>query len=243
MTTVSRWAVSSLLAVAAFAFLPQADAQARGRKVVPSLEREAQQWTQSSGAALIRIPLTVHVATHDGDPVTSRARVSRWVLRANRALAQAGIEVYVHSVRHLPRGWRAVTRAQQRRRLAGYAPADGTIHVFVTEELDKPRRRMRRRVRGLHWRYRGFRRDLRQREYVVVTGGAPNTTFAHELGHLFGLAHSKSTTNIMCSCRQGSRLGFTYAQATQMRTGASAFLERQPTRYGAFGKRFARRRR
>lgn len=236
---ISRWASAFVVAFAAFSLLPMPQAQARGRKVVPSVERDADSWTQrSAGQSLIRIPLTVHVATADGDPVASRARVTQWVLRANRALAQSGVEVYVHSVRHLPRGWRAVTRAGQRRRLAGYAPSDGTIHVFVTEELDKPhRRRSRRRVRGLHWRYRGIRRDLRQREYVVVTDGAPNTTFAHELGHLFGLAHSKSTTNIMCSCRQGNMLGFTHQQSSQMRQGARSFLARQPRSFGSYADR------
>lgn len=228
----------------AFSLLPSQSAQARGRKAVPSLERDAQRWTKRNASALIRIPLTVHVATNGRDPVASRARVTQWVLRANRALERAGIEVYVHSVRHLPRGWRAVTRAGQRRQLAAYAPADGTIHVFAIEELDRPRRRrVRRRVRGLHWRYRGLRQDLRQREYVVVTDGAPSTTFAHELGHLFGLGHSKAETNIMCSCRRGDVLGFSPGQSSQMRSGAFSFLSRQPTRYGAFGRSFATRRR
>ena len=236
---LSRWATAFTVAFAAFSLLPMPQAHARGRKVVPSVEREASSWTQrANGQSLIRIPLTVHVATADGDPVASRARVTQWVLRANRALAQSGVEVYVHSVGHLPRGWRAVTKAGQRRQLAGYAPRDGTIHVFVTEELYKPhRRRTYRRVRGLHWRYRGVRRDLRQREYVVVTDGAPNTTFAHELGHLFGLAHTKSMTNIMCSCRQGNMLGFTQQQSVQMRVGAQGFLERQPSRYGSYADR------
>lgn len=243
MTGVSRWAAGLLFAASAFTFLPHSQAHARGKKVVPSVEREANRWTQRATQSVIRIPLTVHVATEQGDPVTSRARVTQWVLRANRALSRAGIEVYVHSVKHLPKGWRAVTRAQQRRRLAGYAPSDGTIHVFVIEELDKPRRRRaRRRVRGLHWRYRGIRRELQEREYVVVTGGAPKTTFAHELGHLFGLAHSKSTTNIMCSCRQGNMLGFTPGQSVTMRRGAQAYLARQPNRHGAFGESYADRR-
>lgn len=77
----------------------------------------------------------------------------------------------------------------------------------------------------------------------MVTDGAPNTTFAHELGHLFGLAHSKGTTNIMCSCRRGNMLGFTGNQSAQMRSGAQSFLSRQPTRYGAFGRTFANRKR
>ena len=193
---------------------------------------------------MVRMPLTVHVATEAGDPVSSQARVAAWVRRANEALSGAGIEVYVKAVRHLPRGWQAVTRSQQRRRLATYAPSDGTIHVFVTEELDKPRRRRsRRRVRGLHWRYRGVRSELRSREYVVVTDGAPNTTFAHELGHLFGLAHDRGTRNIMCSCRVGKNVSFSGQQLREIREGARGFLSRQPGSHATSAGRFGRRRR
>ncbi len=233
-----------MVVVAVFTAWPEATAQARGRRAVPDLQRDAQKWSQNTARTGVRIPLTVHVATDGGDPVSSQARVTQWVRRANRALAGAGIEVYVKGVRHLPRGWRAVTRAQQRRRLAAYAPSDGTIHVFVIEELDKPRRwRWRRRVRGLHWRYRGVRSDLRAREYVVVTDGAPNTTFAHELGHLFGLRHSTETNNIMCSCRQGRSLGFTPGQTMQMQQGAHAFVSRQPRSFGTAADVRRRRRR
>ena len=124
-----------------------------------------------------------------------------------------------------------MTRWRERRELASFAPRDGTIHVFVIDALDTERRRLfRRRIRGLHWRYRGLNRQLRNREYVVVTRGAPTTTFAHELGHLFGLRHSGRADNIMCSCREGTEVGFTWTQGSAMRSGARAYVQRQVPR-------------
>lgn len=223
-----------IAALVAVTMLPVGEAMAGVKKrAVPNLDRDAGKWSQGAKRRVVSIPVTLHMATEEGSALVSSRRVRRWVLRANRALAPYGLEVHVAGVRYMPAGFGKVTRWQQRRRLASYAPSDGTIHAFVIEELDRPRRR-RRRVRGLHWRYRGVSRKLRSREYVVVTGGAPMTTFAHELGHLFGLRHSASSDNIMCSCRQG-QVAFTTVQGNQMRRGASAFLSRQ--RQSAPGRR------
>jgi len=208
----------------------QTASAASKRRTVVDLRRDAAAWTQPSGSVgVLRLPLTIHIATQEsGEPVVDHARVRRWVARANRELASAGIEVEVREVLLLPEGWSSITRWRQRRMLAAYAPRDGTIHVFVADELDSERRRtLRRRVRGLHWRYRGLDRELRAREYVMVTRGAPVTTFVHELGHLFGLPHSESEDNIMCSCRRGSSMAFTSAQALEMRHGVRRFEVRQ----------------
>jgi hypothetical protein len=179
---------------------------------------------------MIELPLTVHLATDDGTSVAGSRRIAGWVTRANASLEAYGIRVYVRAVRTLPAGYDTVTRWTERRQLAGYAPSDGTIHVFVIEELDRPnRRRGRKRVRGLHWRYRGLSKRLRAREYLVVTRGAPMTTFAHELGHLFGLRHSSFEDNIMCSCRKGRDVRFTASQGRTMRSGAYGFASRQDT--------------
>jgi len=177
----------------------------------------------------LTLPLTIHIATDlNGPPGSTEERVRAWVTRANAALRSANLRVEIRSVRILPEGWESVTNWRHRRQLATYAPRDGTIHVFVIEELDTPRRRaFRRQIRGLHWRYRGTRLWLRSREYVVVTTGAPSTTFVHELGHLFGLGHATQNDNIMCSCRQGSPLGFTPDQENDMQLGAQRFLVRQ----------------
>jgi hypothetical protein len=214
-----------VLAVAALFVMAPGEAAARGKRAVPDLRRDAERWSVTQNRALIRIPITVHVAR--GTSGSAPRRVERWVQRANAAFESYGIRVYVRAVRYLPDGFEAVTRWKERRQLAAYAPSDGTIHVFAIDELDKPRRvQLRRRVRGLHWRYRGLNPRLREREYVVVTESAPMTTLAHELGHMFGLRHSSSSDNIMCSCRRGSNVSFTADQGRDMRDGADSFVAR-----------------
>lgn len=211
--------------------LAPSTAFARGRRAVPDLRRDTERLFQPQTARSLRLPVTVHVAAEPGDAVSAIARVERWVHRANQELAPFGIEVEVRAVRRLAPDFNSVTRWRERRELASYAPRDGTIHVFVIDALDTERRRLfRRRIRGLHWRYRGLNRQLRNREYVIVTRGAPTTTFAHELGHLFGLRHSNRVDNIMCSCREGTNVGFTGTQGSAMRAGARAYVQRQYTR-------------
>lgn len=185
----------------------------------------------------------VHMATVDSYDVTSSRRVAQWVKRANEVFAAHGIELFVRDFRRLPAGFTDVRKSKQRRALAGFAPHDGAVHLFVTESLDLAKqRRTRRRVRGLHWRYRGVSRNLRSREYVVVTREAPDTTFAHEVGHLLGLRHATSANNVMCSCRTGSNLGFTWDQGTAMRSGAGTFTVRHRQARRA-SRRWADRRR
>lgn len=200
----------------------------RGRRAVPDL-RNPRTSPRATQPNVVRIPVTLHLATHGGEAITSTRKVARWVRRANHVLSPYGIEVDVVEVRRMPAGYRRITRRQDRRSLAHFAGHDGTVHVFVTESLDlayRPARR--RRVRGLHWRYWGVRRDLKRREYLVVTQDAPDTTLAHEVGHLLGLRHSISSDNIMCSCREAPAR-FTSEQGQQMRAGAQAFRERQRT--------------
>lgn len=227
-----------LISVLGLLLLP-VQAFAGGARKVPDLRRDAGQWVQPRAPRMLRLPVTVHLATQDGrNTIATRDDVQAWVRRANEELAPYGIEVDVRAVRHMPAGWSSVTRWQARRALAHYAPADGTIHVFGISELDEGAR-LGRRVRGLHWRYRGLARTLRGREYVIVTRDAPDTTLAHELGHLMGLRHTTRDDNIMCSCRRGRQVAFTNGQGDQMREGARRFLSRQgiPTARGYADRR------
>jgi hypothetical protein len=203
-----------LLSVVGMLLFPLS-AFAGGARKVPDLRRDAGAWVQPRETRLLRLPLTVHLATEDGSPVTTRADVAAWVERANQELRPYGIEVEVRAVRRMPAGWSSVTRWQARRALARYAPNDGTIHVFGISHLDEGAR-LGRRVRG-----------LRGREYVIVTRDAPDTTLAHEFGHLFGLRHTTRDDNIMCSCRRGRAVAFTDTQGLQMRDGARRYLARQ----------------
>lgn len=215
-----RW-LSVFAGLASLSFAPEV--HARGPRAVPDLRRDAAPVYMQRHAP-VALPVTVHIATEHGQPIARQRRIAVWLRRANEELAPFGIEVVIKAVRHLPRGFASVTRWRHRRRLAHYAPRDGTLHVFVTDRLDWRRERPnRRRIRGLHWEYRGFNRRLRDREYIVVTRGAPTTTFVHEIGHFLGLRHSGREDNIMCSCREGEAVGFSIDQGLTMRSGLPSF--------------------
>jgi hypothetical protein len=221
-----------LLATSAAVALPApVQAAPAGRRTLPQLAPE-----RSSGrrhAAAVKVPVWVHLATAAGDPVVSRFRVRAWLRRANAALAPYGIELVAQRVTRLPAGAAHLDTWRSSQRLAAYAPVDGRVHLFVLGDVDgtplgRSILRAGKRVRGLHWRYRGVRRELRGRQYIVVTGHAPSTTLAHEVGHLFGLRHSTAEDNIMCGCRDAPRMRFTANQGERLRAGARAFLRGEP---------------
>jgi hypothetical protein len=209
---------SSILALAAC--LVGGDAQASIRK--------AQRSSFEPGEPeLVEVPVTVHVALRDGLPVVSRHHVLESVARANRELREFGVELRVRAVELMPDGYEDLVRVRHRMRLAQRAPRDGSAHVFFVDkvELSNPRYGDRR-VSGMHWRYRGVRPGLRQREYLAVAHDAPLTTFVHEVGHVFGLGHRHQNDNVMCSCQRVPTPSFTTAQGRQLRGGARRFLVR-----------------
>jgi hypothetical protein len=202
------------------------DVLASGEHKVPDLRGEGTTKSRRT-AAKIRIPLTVHVAVVDGRLAMRPHRLNRSVDRTNQALAGVGIEVYIARIVLMPEGFGGIKYRRDRRKLAEFAPADGTVHLFLVDTVELGSMlRVDRSVRGLHWRYRGLRRKLRNREYLAIGSDAPATTMVHELGHLFGLEHSDGQQNLMCSCREGPRQIFTRSQSQQIRSGALAFLRR-----------------
>lgn len=183
-----------------------------------------------AGSAVIRVPLTIHVATVGGRSVVSEHQIVDAVRLANRELAAFDIHVYVRSIEPM-RGGSRVENARQRLDLADFADRDGSLHVFYVERvrLTNPHKGDRR-VSGVHWRYHGLTQAIRAREYVAVSRDAPSTTLVHEIGHAFGLAHESSPKNLMCSCRRAREPGFDTRQGTKMRAGARRFLARARAR-------------
>lgn len=217
------------LGVLLYALLSAGSARASDEKhVVPDIRGEKDPGPRA-GAKLLRLPLTLHVATGGDHVAFDMRRLGRAVARANEALRPYGLEVYVARVALMPDGFASIRHRRDRRKLAMFAPPDGTVHLFLVGTLELGGAlRPDRAVRGLHWRYRGIFGRMKHREYLIVSNDAPATTLVHEIGHLFGLEHDTSHQNLMCSCRQGPRQIFTPRQGSQMRAGALAFRARQP---------------
>ena len=184
--------------------------------------------TSARSAARLRIPMTVHVAATADAPAVDTRRLLQAVHRTNQELAAHGIEVYIARLLVLPDGHTGVRGRRAMRRLAQFAPKDGTVHVFFVQTVALVGSfRTTQPVRGLHWRVGGpWGSRLRDRELLVIGGDAPATTLVHELGHLFGLQHAEGRQNLMCSCREGPQQIFTRSQGQQLRRGASAFMRR-----------------
>jgi hypothetical protein len=175
---------------------------------------------------VIRVPLTIHVATQDGRSVVSESRILASVRRANRELAAFDVYLVVEEIIPMVGGARIET-PDDRFALAHLARRDGSVHVFFVERVRlTSARKGDRRVSGMHWRYHGLERDIRGGEYLAVAHNAPTTTFVHEIGHAFGLRHDRQTDNLMCSCRRGLDPTFTDKQGRRLRTGARRYLDR-----------------
>ncbi len=178
--------------------------------------------------AFIEVPLTVHIATERGQPVATDAEIVASVRRTNRALAAFRMRVHVARIRTMGPGHERIQTETERLELARRAHHDGTLHVFFVDSVSmRDEDDADARLSGLHWRYAGMRAQMHERQYLVISNDAPNTTLAHEVGHAFGLDHHKSYENIMCSCRRGPDTFFTPRQGEQMRAGAVDFMNRR----------------
>lgn len=125
------------------------------------------------------------------DPDT-RAWLDLQLSEANRLFAPADLAFTVSELVALPDHHREVRTRQDRDALGHDRFATGTIDVYLVAylgDVDLPGQE----IRGVHWR---SRRD-RSRRFVIVSTISPPKVLAHELGHFFGLPHSRYPESIM----------------------------------------------
>jgi hypothetical protein len=121
-------------------------------------------------------------------PVASADWVARQVAHANRHFASIGVAFQVDSVAALPEEAARIEDAQERTSLAKLV-AGTVIDVFVTAQLDDIDKQDGV-IYGVAWPAGG-------KKLVILSTMGWERTLAHELGHVFGLPHSRYAISIM----------------------------------------------
>lgn len=136
-------------------------------------------------AFLVVIGLRLHVHASIAD----EAFVARQLAQANHHFAPTGVTFEIVGTEPLPESSLAVEDAAERTSFAALTKAR-VIDVFITGRLDDIDVPGEERF-GVAWKFGA------DRKLVVLSTAAPDRVLAHELGHVFGLPHSKHAISIM----------------------------------------------
>ena len=135
------------------------------------------------------IGIRLHVPSTDEGPITDAAWIERQLANANKHFAPLDVAFQIVGIEAAPES--SITVDDRDERVALGALINGkVIDVFVTTDLvdiDKPGNI----VYGVTWWTVG------DRKFVILSTQAWERTLAHELGHVFGLPHSKFAISIM----------------------------------------------
>ncbi|MFT3694281.1 MAG: matrixin family metalloprotease [Kofleriaceae bacterium] len=139
------------------------------------------------GPLIILLSVTFELQVHVVDGVVDQAWIDKQVAMANTLFAPVDASFEVAGQVTLDDSAKHVVTRDDRNALAKLVD-DNKIHVFVIDKLEnvdenKP-------VHGVTWRGGG-------KKYIIIGSDSMERVLAHELGHVFGLPHSKYPISIM----------------------------------------------
>ena len=135
------------------------------------------------------IGLRFHVPVTDAGPIAAPDWVERQLAAANKHFEPLDVAFQIVGVEPMPASADRVEDAAERRSFAPLIKGR-VIDVFVTgylDDIDKPDAM----IYGVTWWTTG------DRKFIILSTQGWERTLAHELGHVFGLPHSKYAVSIM----------------------------------------------
>ena len=141
------------------------------------------------------VPIQLWLAASD-DAKADQAWIDRQLLVANDRFADVGVAFRLLGRSVLPAAEHDVETANLRDRAGRDRHVPGQILWIAPRSLrDLDGVQVRR---GVHWRDRSDGRgDDANRRWVITVRGAFDLVLAHELGHFFGLPHSRERLSFM----------------------------------------------
>jgi hypothetical protein len=162
---------------------------AAARAQPPELSSVIASAPQCDPARKTCVGLRLHVPVTDTGPIATSEWVDRQLANANLQFAKLDLAFQIVGVEPLPSEAGFIADREERSALAALIEGK-VIDVFITGELadiDKPGGY----IYGVTWWTTG------DRKFVILSTKAWERTLAHELGHVFGLPHSKYAISIM----------------------------------------------
>ena len=162
---------------------------AAGGSELPAFSREAPRCEVDTPHCF---GIDLHIVVEDDKPVQTSRWFARQISEANRLFASIDTTFELRSVEAVEAESAEIDTRLERDLLGRKRFTRGVIHVFVVRRLADVDI-AGEEIRGVHWRDRG---DTTRR-WIILSSIGESRVLAHELGHFFGLRHSRYAVSIM----------------------------------------------
>jgi hypothetical protein len=180
----------------------------------------------SPEAPPVVLPIVVHVAEVDGQPVVPADFVAQRVERANAIFAPYAVSFAVSATRPLAAAHAVLESRADRDALASQVDT-GVIDCFVVRsmrDVDDPTELRR----GVHWHAPARAGSSARPHYVILSTLGGISVLAHELGHYLGNpAHSDVVGNLMSYDHGGQLPVLDTAQRKRLERVLRGYLRRR----------------